>query len=110
MAKLAVITEPSLAAGFSLAGVDVYGAPSPAEAKRILLALMSEPEVGIIAIHAGYLSALDEATRRRASESAKPVVVAVPSGVPTEGGERLSHAIAEMIRRAIGFRITFRGG
>lgn len=110
MARLAVITEPALVPGFALAGVEVYGADSPAEAKRVLMALMGEPDVGIIAIHTGHLSALDEATRRRVSESAKPMVVAVPGGVPTEAGERRSREIAEMIRRAIGFRITFREG
>lgn len=110
MAKLAVITEPALAPGFALAGVEVYGVDSPAEAKRALLALMDEPDMGIIAIAAGHLSALDEATRRRVIGSTRPVVVAMPSGMSTEVGERRSREIAEMIRRAIGFRITFRGG
>lgn len=110
MAKLAVISEPALASGFALAGVEVHAVVTPVEAKRVLLALMDEPDVGIIAIPAAYLGALDEATRRRVNGSTKPVVVAVPSGVPTEAGERRSRQIAEMIRRAIGFRITFRGG
>lgn len=108
MARLAVITEPALVPGFALAGVEVYGAVSPAEARRVLMVLMGEPDVGIIAIHSSHLSALDAAARRRVSESTKPVVVAVPSGVPTEAGEPRSREIAELIRRAIGFRITFR--
>lgn len=110
MAKLAVITEPELALGFALAGVEVYPADSPEAAKKILLALMGEADMGVVAVHAGHLSALDEVTRRRVSESYRPVVVALPSGVPTEVGERRSQQIAEMIRRAIGFRITFREG
>lgn len=110
MARIAVITEPALAAGFALAGVDVYPAASWVEAKKILLALMDEPDVGIVAIPARHLSAIDEMTRRRATESYWPVVVAVPSGVPTELAERPSQQIAEMIRRAIGFRISFREG
>lgn len=110
MAKLAVITDRALAPGFAMAGVDVYSADSAAEARRILLTLMGEPDVGVIAVYTAYLSALDAKTRRRVDQSCKPVVVAIPSGVPTEAGERRSEEIAEMIRRAIGFRIRFRQG
>lgn len=110
MAKLAVITDATLSVGFSLAGVEVHAMSSPDEARRVLLRLMSEADMGVIAINSGYLNALDEMTRRRVSESARPVVVALPSGVPTAPEERRSRQIAELIRRAIGFRITFPGG
>jgi vacuolar-type H+-ATPase subunit F/Vma7 len=110
MAKLAVITERGLASGFALAGVEVYAVDSASAAKKVLLMLMENAEIGIIALHSGYLNEFDEATRRRVSESYRPVIVAVPVGLPMEVGEKRSEQIAEMIRRAIGFRITFRGG
>ena len=66
--------------------------------------------MGVIAINSGYLNALDEMTRRRVSESTKPVIVGLPSGMHTVPEERRSRQIAELIRRAIGFRITFPGG
>lgn len=110
MAKIAVITQPAPAAGFALAGVDSYSAATQAEAKKLLLTLLEDSEVGVVAIDAAYLKALDQSTRKRASESQMPVVVALPSGVPTEEGERPSEQIAEMIRRAIGFRISFKEG
>ena len=108
MAKIAVITQPGPAAGFALAGVDSYAAATTAEARKVLLQLMEDLEVGIVAIDAAHLNALDQGTRRRVSESLMPVVVALPSGLPTAAGERPSEQIAEMIRRAIGFRISFK--
>ena len=110
MAKIAVISQPGPAAGFALAGVDSYAAATTAEARNVLLRLMEDIEVGIIAIDAAHLNALDQSTRKRVSESPMPVVVALPSGLPTAAGERPSEQIAEMIRRAIGFRISFKEG
>ena len=110
MAKIAVITQPAPAAGFALAGVDSYSAASVAEAKKLLLTLMEDSDVGVVAIDAGYWNALDQNTRKRVSDSYMPVIVALPSGVPSEKGERPSEQIAEMIRRAIGFRISFKEG
>ncbi|HWP57649.1 MAG TPA: V-type ATP synthase subunit F [Candidatus Acidoferrales bacterium] len=108
MAKIVVITRPAQAAGFALAGAESYSAANAGEAKEILLRLMEDPEVGVVAIDAGYLNALDQTTRTQVSESYAPVVVALPSGLPTEAGERPGEQIAEMIRRAIGFRISFK--
>ena len=88
MAKIAVITQPALAAGFALAGVDSYSAVTTAEAKKILLTLMEDSGVGVIAVDAGYFNGLDQSSRKRVSESYTPVVVALPSGVPTEAGGR----------------------
>jgi len=110
MAKVAVISQPALAAGFALVGVDAYPVTSAAEAKKLLTALMRESDVGIVAVDAGYFAAFDEVTRRSARESHRPVIVALPSGVPTAAGERPSEQIAEIIRRAIGFRISFKEG
>ena len=110
MAKIAVITQPASAAGFALAGVDSYSAASATDAKKILLTLMEDSDVGVVAIDAGYLNAFDQNTCKRVQERHLPVVVALPSGVPTERGERAMEQIAEMIRRAIGFRISFKNG
>ncbi|MFQ6058309.1 MAG: V-type ATP synthase subunit F [Anaerolineae bacterium] len=108
MAKLMVITDPTLAPGFRLAGVEVFAASTAGEAKEILLSLIDEGEAGVIAVHAGYLAGLDEATRRRVEEGYRPVVIGIPTGRLVAPEERRSRHIAELIRRAIGFRITFR--
>ena len=108
MAKLTVITNPSLAPGFRLSGVDVIPADNDVQARDALVRLLDEGETGIIAIDAPYYSTLDYATARRIEEAVKPVVVSLPIGaeLPPEG--RRSRQIAELIRRAIGIRMTFR--
>lgn len=108
MAKLMVITNPALAPGFRLAGVEVIAAENQERAHNALVRLMDEGEAGIIAMDAPYFSGLDYATARRIEETIKPVVVSLPIGAEVLPEQRRSRQIAELIRRAIGIRITFR--
>jgi vacuolar-type H+-ATPase subunit F/Vma7 len=108
VAKLTVITNPTLAPGFRLAGVEVIAAEDSARARQALIQLIDEGEAGIIAIDTPYLTALDYATARRIEEMVKPVVVSLPMGGPVLPEQRRSRQIAELIRRAIGIRMTFR--
>ena len=108
MAKLTVITNPSLAPGFRLAGVDVVVATSGEGARNALVRLINEGEAGIIAMDTPYFSALDSATAHRIAELVKPVVVSLPIGTETLPEQRRCRQIAELIRRAIGIRMTFR--
>ncbi|MCL5951934.1 MAG: hypothetical protein M1132_09465 [Chloroflexi bacterium] len=108
MAKLTVVTNPTLAPGFRLAGVDVIAADSQEGARNALIRLLDEGEAGIIAIDAPFLSGLDYATARRIEEMVKPVVVSLPPGGEVLPEQRRSRQIAELIRRAIGIRMTFR--
>ncbi len=107
MAKLTIITHPALAPGFRLAGVQVVASANPASARNALLRLLDEGEAGVIALDAAYLGALDYATARRIQELVKPVVVALPAGADVLPEQRRSRQIADLIRRAIGIRITF---
>lgn len=109
MGRLAIITDPTLAPGFRMAGVEVYTARNPEEAKRWILMLSSEEDVGVVALNPDFLGELDRATRQRVEESLRPVFVALPAGAAARPEERRSRQIAELIRRAIGFRISFRG-
>ncbi len=109
MAKLTVITNPSLAPGFRLAGVEVVTAESAESARSALMRLLDEGEAGIIAMDAPYFSALDYETARRIERIVKPVIVSLPIGTDLLPQERRSRQIAELIRRAIGIRIAFRG-
>jgi len=108
VAKLTIITNPTLASGFALAGVEVITAESDEVARRALAHLLDEGEAGIIALDASYLNALDHATARRMDELVKPVVVALPVGANVLPEQRRSRQIAELIRRAIGILMTFR--
>ncbi len=108
MAKLTVITNPVLAPGFRLAGVDVIAAENHTSARNALARLIDEGEAGIIAVDAPFLSNLDYATARRIEDMVKPVVVSLPSGTDVSPEQRRSRQIAELIRRTIGIRMTFR--
>jgi vacuolar-type H+-ATPase subunit F/Vma7 len=108
VAKLTIITNPSLAPGFRLAGVEVVVAQDGVQAREALVRLINEGEAGIIAMDAPYFSALDSATAQRIEELVKPVVVSLPVGTATAPEQRRSRQIAELIRRAIGIRMTFR--
>lgn len=110
MAKLTVITHPALVPGFRLAGVEVIAAEDRESARQALLRLLDEGEAGIIAVDAPYLSSLDYVTARRIEEMVKPVVVSLPLGGEVLPEQRRSRQIAELIRRAIGIRMTFREG
>lgn len=110
MAKLTVITHPSLAPGFRLAGVEVLAAENGERARDALVRLLDEGEAGIIALDAPYLASLDYATARRIDQMVKPVVVSLPVGADVLPEHRRSRQIAELIRRAIGIRMTFREG
>jgi vacuolar-type H+-ATPase subunit F/Vma7 len=108
VAKLTVITHPTLAPGFRLAGVEVIAAENREAANTALVRLLDEGDAGIIAIDAPYYSVLDYATARRIEEMVRPVVVSLPVGADVLPEQRRSRQIAELIRRAIGIRITFR--
>jgi vacuolar-type H+-ATPase subunit F/Vma7 len=108
VAKLTVITNPTLAPGFRLAGVEVIAADSQERARNALVQLLDEGEAGIIAMDPLFMSGLDYATSHRISELVKPVVVALPMGADVLPEQRRSRQIAELIRRAIGIRMTFR--
>ncbi len=108
MAKLTVITNPALAPGFRLAGVEVIAADNGERARNELVRLLDEGDAGIIAVDAPYLSALDYGTARRIEAMVKPVVVSLPMGADVLPEQKRSRQIAELIRRAIGIRMTFR--
>jgi vacuolar-type H+-ATPase subunit F/Vma7 len=110
MAQLIVITHPGLAPGFQLAGVTTFAAENAEAARRRLIELMDEGEAGIIALDQPYLESLDLRTRRRIEQGYRPVVIGLPTGHVEMAEARRRRQLAELIRRAIGVRITFGGG
>ncbi len=107
MGRLMVITTPDLATGFRLAGVEAFAAESPERAEAILCKLLEGEEASLIAVRQDLLQAMDRRLQRRIENSYRPVVMAIPGGTPTTSGEGRRRYITELIRRAIGFHITF---
>jgi vacuolar-type H+-ATPase subunit F/Vma7 len=104
-----VITRPALVCGFQLAGVDAYGAENIETAQELITGWLEAGEVGLLAIDDGLLSLMNPDLINRLGKSDRLPFIAIPGGKPLGPEISRKHRIAEMIRRAIGVHITFRG-
>ena len=102
-----VITTPDLAPGFQLAGAKTFAVESTEEAVRVLHGLLEADEASLIVVRQDLLGAMPPCLQSKIEASYRPVVMAIPGGTPTAPAEERRRYIAELIRRAIGFHITF---
>ncbi len=109
MRRLLVVTRPSLAVGFRLAGVDAYAVEDVESAQELIGAWLDADETGLLAIDDGLLAHMDPAFVERLNAARHLPHLAIPGGEPLGPEMSRQHRIAEMIRRAVGFHITFRG-
>ncbi len=109
MSHLLVIVRPSLVPGFHLAGVEAFPAEDAEQAETLIGQWLEADEAGLIAIDDELLSGFDAAFRRKLDAAMRLPYLAIPSGElrGPEGAHR--RRVSELIRRAIGFRITFKG-
>lgn len=109
MSRLIVITRAALLPGFQLAGVDAYGVEEIETAQELIEHWLKDEEVGLLAIDEDILAHLDSSLIKLLDNSDKLTYLIIPGGGPL--GQEISrkHRITEMIRRAIGSHITFRG-
>ena len=107
MTRLVVVTTPELASGFRLGGARAIAAESAEDAARALASIFAGGEAAVVAVHEPFLAAIEPALRRRCEESVAPVVVALPAGAggAREGARRAR--LAEILERAVGYRIRF---
>lgn len=109
MSQLFVLTRPSLVPGFQLAGVDVHGVEDVESAQELIEKWMTAGEVGLLAIDDGLLEHMDAAFLKRLASSEHLPYLAIPGGEPLGPEASRRGRIAALIRRAIGFHITFKG-
>jgi vacuolar-type H+-ATPase subunit F/Vma7 len=109
MSRLLVVTRPSLVPGFRLAGVDAYGVGDVEAAEQLIDRWLKTDQVGLLAIDDGLLEHMEPSFRKRLEGSDKLPYLAIPGGGPFGSEFSRKHRITEMIRRAIGFHITFKG-
>jgi len=109
MSRLLVITRSSLVPGFQLAGVDAYGVEDVETAQELISGWMEAGETGLIAIDDGLLTRMDSTLVHRLEASEHLPFLAIPGGGPLGPEAFRRYRIAEMIRRAIGVHITFKG-
>jgi vacuolar-type H+-ATPase subunit F/Vma7 len=109
MSRLLVLTRPSLAAGFQMAGVEAFGVEDVEAAQALIDGWLAGGEVNLLAIDDGLLSHLEPALLKRLGTSEKLPFLAIPGGQPLGTEISRKHRIAQIIRQAIGFHITFKG-
>jgi len=109
MSQLFILTRPSLVTGFQLAGIDAYGAEDVETAQEMIAGWLNAGEVGLLAIDDGLLARMDGDFLKRLDASENLPYLAIPGGQPLGPEASQKHRIAAMIRRAIGFHITFKG-
>lgn len=109
MSQLLVVTRPGLVPGYQLAGVEAYGARDAAEAKALIQKWLDAGEKGLLAIEETLVDDFDRIFLRRLESAEEMPFIALP-GEKTEGMEFSGRSrIAMMLRRAVGFHITFQG-
>ena len=109
MSHLLVVTRSSLVPGFRLAGVEAFAADDAEEAQSVIARWLAADESGLVAIDDALLAALDPAFRRRLEAADLLPHLAIPGGEPLRPGASRRRRIAELIRKAVGFHITFQG-
>jgi vacuolar-type H+-ATPase subunit F/Vma7 len=110
MSRLLVITRPALVPGFHLAGVEAFGAEDSGAATRLIDGWLEAGEAGLLAIDEALLDGLDAAFRRRLDSASRLPYLALPGGEPAGQAGSPQAQMAELMRRAIGVHITFKGG
>lgn len=110
MSRLLIVTHPALLPGFHLAGVEAYGAASSEAAQKLIAGWIEAGETGLLGVDETLLAGFTPAFRRRLDASARLPCLAIPAGQAAGEAGILRQQMAELIRRTVGFHITFRGG
>jgi vacuolar-type H+-ATPase subunit F/Vma7 len=102
-----VITTPELALGFQLAGVETFAVGDVEQAEAMLRKLLAGDEASLVIVRRELLQAMSPRLQHQVEACYRPVVMDIPGGMPTLPGESRRRQINELVRRAIGFQITF---
>ncbi len=109
MSRLLVLTRPELVNGFHLAGVEAFAAEDADDARKLIGKWLEEGESGLLAIDEDFLAQLDLNFRQKLTSAEQLPFFALPTGKITVEKLSGSRRIAELLRQAIGFHITFHG-
>ncbi len=100
---LRAICRPALSAGFGLAGVRTLEASSAEEAAERLRELRARPDVGLVFVEEDLLG--EDARRTTDARRPLPMLVPIPAPRATEHADEAEAYVAEILRRAIGYRV-----
>jgi vacuolar-type H+-ATPase subunit F/Vma7 len=102
--SLRVVSRPSLAAGFELAGIAVTRVADAAAAAEAMRQLAADTTVGMVLVDAVLYHALPRDLTTRLDRQALPVVAPFPSPTWDVEGEAEAYVL-EILRQAIGYRV-----
>jgi V/A-type H+-transporting ATPase subunit F len=109
MSRLLVITRPNLVDGFRLAGVEAFAAEDVETVQDLIESWVEAGETGLLAIDDGFLEHINPVVMKRLEATEQLDYLAIPGGKPLGLEASRRQRLAQQIRRAIGFHITFKG-
>jgi vacuolar-type H+-ATPase subunit F/Vma7 len=109
MSHLLVITRPNLVEGFRLAGVEAFPAEDVETAEELIENFVQKGESGLLAIDDGFLDQINPQVMKHLEAAEQLSYLAIPGGEPLGPESSRRQRLAQQIRRAIGFHITFKG-
>lgn len=107
MSRLLILTRPDSVAGFHLAGVDAVAANDAAAAEAQILRWLAAGEQGLLAVDESLYGEFGDSFRKRLLNNAQLPLLILPDGRPVGATITSRQRLAELIREAIGFHITF---
>jgi vacuolar-type H+-ATPase subunit F/Vma7 len=103
--RVRVVCRPAVAAGFRLAGVRPNAVPDVSEGVRRVAGLLDDPTVGVLLVEEDVHAALPDTLRRAVARQPVPMIVPFPLPRWIEAPAPPEAFIAELLRRAIGYRV-----
>jgi vacuolar-type H+-ATPase subunit F/Vma7 len=109
MSRFVVITQPELADGFRLAGVETFAINEAEEAEKLIAPWLENKDDLLIALDDGIFKKIDKSLIVQMYASSHILLVTIPDG-PLRGGENnRKQRLFEMIRHATGIKFSFKG-
>jgi len=103
--RVRILCRPAIAAGFRLAGFDPDEAEDAGKGARRLVALLEQPDAGVVLVQEDFYAALPDTERRGLARRPLPLVVPFPAPSWAPVAEGPEAFITELLRQAIGYRV-----
>ncbi|HEY9507213.1 MAG TPA: V-type ATP synthase subunit F [Gemmatimonadales bacterium] len=100
-----VLCRPAIAPGFRLAGLRPEVASDPPDGARRLASMLDDEDAGVILVQEDFHAALPEVQRRALARRSVPMVVPFPLPRWAPAATAPETFIAELLRRAVGYRV-----
>jgi vacuolar-type H+-ATPase subunit F/Vma7 len=107
--KILIITFPSMAVGYRLAGTEVLEVREDDNFTEILNSVLKIDDLGILCVEESILNDVPEPFMRRIGKLAMPLIVPITTPATWKGRKEGESYITRLIRRAIGYQIKIKG-